>query len=84
MMEKKTKYNFEKSIIRLQEISELLESEDIALEEAINLYEEGVLLSKTCIDELKRAELKISHIKAKAQEISAENEVEEKLNGENL
>jgi exodeoxyribonuclease VII small subunit len=83
-MEKKTKNSFEKNITRLQEISELLESEGIGLEEAIKLYEEGVLLSKSCSEELKQAELKISQIKAKAQEISADNEVEENLNGENF
>jgi exodeoxyribonuclease VII small subunit len=84
MMEKKTKNSFENNVLRLQEISELLEKEGLSLEEAIRLYEEGVLLSKSCIEELKRAELKISQIKAKAREISSENEVEENINGENF
>jgi exodeoxyribonuclease VII small subunit len=81
-MEKKIKNSFEKNISRLQEISELLENENIGLEEAIGLYEEGVLLSKTCIDELKSAELKISQIKAKAQDISTEGSINVNNNGD--
>lgn len=75
-MEKKNKNNFEKNVKRLQEISELLEDENIGLEEAINLYEEGVSLSRLCIDELKKAELKITQIKLKAAEITPDDEDE--------
>lgn len=80
-MEKKNKNNFEKNVKRLQEISELLEDENIGLEEAINLYEEGVALSRLCIDELKKAELKISQIKLKAAEINPDDE-DEFISGE--
>jgi exodeoxyribonuclease VII small subunit len=80
-MEKKQKNSFEKNINRLQEISELLENDNIALEDAIRLYEEGVLLSKSCVDELKTAELKISQIKAKAEDISTNGEDDDN-NGE--
>jgi exodeoxyribonuclease VII small subunit len=73
-MQKNNKNTFEKNIARLQEISELLENENIGLEEAISLYEEGVLLSKTCTEELKRAELKISRIKSKAADIFEDEE----------
>lgn len=73
-MEKKNKKSFEKNISRLQEISELLEDENIGLEEAINLYEEGVTLSRLCIDELKKAELKITQIRAKVENFGIETE----------
>jgi len=63
-MEKKNKNSFEVNIARLQEISELLENENLGIEEAINLYEEGVSLSRVCIDELKKAELRITQIKS--------------------
>jgi exodeoxyribonuclease VII small subunit len=83
-MEKKTKNNFEKNISRLQEISDLLESENIGLEDAIGLYEEGVILSKSCIEELRRAELKITQIKAKALSISSGGDIDENINGDNV
>ena len=46
-MMKKNK-SFEKSIQRLEEIIQLLESDDVPLEEIITYYEEGVEISKYC------------------------------------
>jgi len=57
------KKTFEESLKRLQEISGLLESEDIGLDESIKLYEEGVKLSKYCYKTLSEAELKIKELK---------------------
>ncbi len=51
----KKNINFEKSLERLQEISELLESEDVTLEDSLKLYEEGMKLSKTCYNLLNKA-----------------------------
>lgn len=63
-MKKKTeKISFEKNIERLQEISELLNSESIGLDESIELYEEGISLSKVCMESLKNAKLKITELK---------------------
>ena len=42
------KNTFEDSLLRLKEISELLESESTGLENSIKLYEEGVKLAKKC------------------------------------
>ena len=64
-MTKKKTASFEVSLSRLQEISELLESEDIGLEESISLYEEGIKLSKVCYDQLNKAELKVTELKEK-------------------
>lgn len=69
MSKKNEKSTFEKKLLRLEEISELLESDDIDLDMSINLFEEGINLSKNCIDDLKNAELKITELKKKLKEI---------------
>lgn len=58
------KITFEDSLLRLKEISELLENEDTGLEESIKLYEEGVKLAKKCYSSLSEAELKIEQLKS--------------------
>lgn len=67
-MAKKNK-TFEDNIRRLEEISSLLESEEIGLEEAITLYEEGINLSKGCIETLNSAELKVTELKKKLHNV---------------
>ncbi|MEA3499724.1 MAG: exodeoxyribonuclease VII small subunit [Candidatus Marinimicrobia bacterium] len=47
-MTKKSNKSFEKSIQRLDEIVQLLESDNIPLEEIITYYKEGVEISKYC------------------------------------
>ena len=70
-MGKKTdKNSFESKLNRLEEISSLLEKDDIGLEEAINLYEEGIELSRNCILILNEAELKVTKLKKKLDELS--------------
>ncbi|PID57298.1 MAG: exodeoxyribonuclease VII small subunit [Ignavibacteriae bacterium] len=58
----KKKKNFEESLIRLKEIAELLESDEISLEDSIKIYEEGINLSKQCSKILEKAELKIEEL----------------------
>jgi exodeoxyribonuclease VII small subunit len=53
------KRSFEDSLLRLKEISDLLEDEETGLDESIKLYEEGVKLAKQCYSTLAEAELKI-------------------------
>lgn len=62
-MAKKKEETFEDNLTRLQEISDLLETGDIGLEESIKLYEEGIELSKICYSKLETAELKITELK---------------------
>ena len=50
---------FEQAITRLEEIAELLESEDITLDDSVKLYEEGMKMAKLCSDKLKSARQKI-------------------------
>ncbi len=63
MTKKKSKSSFEQDLSRLEEISRLLEEDNVELEEAISLFEEGVKLSKSCLQTLKKAELKITELK---------------------
>lgn len=58
----KKNIKFEESLNRLQEISELLESDDVTLEDSIKLYEEGMKLSKSCYSLLNKAELKVEEL----------------------
>lgn len=64
-MNKKTPRRFEDNIARLEEISNLLEDEETGLEKAIELFEEGINLSKICLATLKNAELKVTELKKK-------------------
>ncbi|MCB9247322.1 MAG: exodeoxyribonuclease VII small subunit [Ignavibacteriales bacterium] len=59
---RKKEKNFEESLLRLQEISELLESEEVSLEDSIKIYEEGITLSKYCYSILEKAELKVEEL----------------------
>jgi exodeoxyribonuclease VII small subunit len=74
MTKKKTKDNFEENLERLEEISNLLESEEIGLDDSIELFEEGIRLSKACISKLKNAELKITELKGELSEVTADDE----------
>ena len=64
MAKKKSKSNFEQDLMRLEEISRILEEDNVELEESISLFEEGVKLSKSCLKTLKEAELKITELKS--------------------
>jgi exodeoxyribonuclease VII small subunit len=67
MTKKKETESFEKSLHRLEEIAEILENEEIGLDESIQLYEEGIKLSKICYNRLKDAELKITELKSQLE-----------------
>lgn len=53
------KLNFEQTLARLDEIVKILERGDLALEESLRVFEEGVRLSKTCLTMLEAAERKV-------------------------
>jgi exodeoxyribonuclease VII small subunit len=59
---KPPKGSLEGSLKRLEEIVESLEDGKISLDEAVELYEEGILLSKDCAEKLKATELKIKKL----------------------
>jgi exodeoxyribonuclease VII small subunit len=73
-MKKKNINTFETELSRLQEISDLLDNDELELETAMKLYEEGVELSRSCIQTLKEAEVRITEIKKKLDKIKTEDE----------
>jgi len=54
--------HFELTLKRLEQIVEALEQGNVSLDESMKLYEEGVTLSKRCLDELSAAELKLKKL----------------------
>lgn len=51
--------SFEEAYSALEKISEKLSGNDVPLDEAVKLYEEGIRLSKHCADALEKAKQKI-------------------------
>ncbi|HZW39845.1 MAG TPA: exodeoxyribonuclease VII small subunit [Ignavibacteriaceae bacterium] len=79
-MNKKTEdKNFESNLRRLEEITSLLEGNELSLNEALSLYEEGINLSKDCLTQLKNAELKIKELK---QNINVNASSDDENNGD--
>lgn len=72
-MKKTEKKSFRDMMHRLEEITTLLESDKIQLEDSISLYEEGIEISAVCLSSLKDAELKITELKNRLTEISKDN-----------
>ncbi len=62
MAKKQEQQTFEAALARLEEIVAQLEAGDVALEEAMTLYEEGVRLSALCQSKLAAAEKKMDEI----------------------
>lgn len=50
---------FEHSLKRLEEIVETLEQGNIPLDDVMTMYQEGVQLSKQCLDYLRQAEIRL-------------------------
>lgn len=61
-MAEKERLSFEKALSRLETIVEKLDDESLSLEESIELYEEGIVLSKQCTQTLEEAELRIEKV----------------------
>lgn len=62
--------SFKKSMSRLNEIVGALEKNDLELEEAIALFEEGLSLVQTCDGQLKNFENKVATLLESYQEDS--------------
>jgi exodeoxyribonuclease VII small subunit len=56
------KETFEQSLRRLEEIVERLEKGEVSLDDSIKMYEEGVALSKVCMEKLSQAELRLKKL----------------------
>ena len=60
------KKSFEQALKRLEEIVESIEEDDIALDDAVKLYKEGIELSLYCGESLNNAQQKVSELKKSA------------------
>ena len=74
MAKKTNKDTFENKLLRLEEIAQLLEGDEVGLEDAITLYQEGIELSRNCITTLKDAELRITQLKKNLDTLTKEEE----------
>jgi|GEM_PF-438608 len=64
--------NFENNLKRLKEISIKIDSDDLDFSNSIDLFEEGLLLTKKCRKFLNKAELKIEKIILENDEVTLE------------
>ena len=53
------KLTFEQAMDRLEEISQILSSAEVSIDQSIELYAEGTKLIKMCSEKLKTGSLKI-------------------------
>ena len=68
------KPDFERSLARLEEVVRKLESPQLSLDEAMQLFEEGVSLSRECQKQLEEAEGRVEILLKKADgKMVAEN-----------
>lgn len=61
-MKEYEKLSFEEALKKIEQILKQLENKDIDLEEAINLYEEGLRLIHFCEEKLKNARTRVEVI----------------------
>lgn len=73
MAKKKSEESFEDKLARLEQLADLLESEDTGLDESISLFEEGIKLSKECLIALQEADLKIRELKKQISDFKDES-----------
>ena len=57
-----SKQTFEDSLRRLEEIVNKLEQGEVPIEDSLRMYEEGLALSKLCIEKLTQAELRLKKL----------------------
>lgn len=65
--------DFEQSFSQLENLVESLENSDLALEEALKKFEQGIKLTQSCQKALNKAEQKVHVLMKKNNTISLEN-----------
>jgi exodeoxyribonuclease VII small subunit len=65
-LEATKKPDFERSLARLEEVVQRLESPQLSLDDAMQLFEEGVALSRDCQKQLEEAEGRVEILLKKA------------------
>jgi len=73
----KKENNFEELIIKLEEITNKLEKEQLSLDDSVKLFEEGMKISKECNSKLEDAEKRITILINENNEIKEENFIPE-------
>ncbi len=73
--------SYEKAIKRLEEIIHLLENENTSLDQSVELFQEGINLSKLCSDKLASVEDKVAKILVDGH--LEDFNIEEQKNGNN-
>lgn len=73
---------FERAIERLDAIVKRLETQTPSLEEALALYEEGVILTKFCSCKLEEAEKKVAVLTEKNGSLSLQSLAEDNLSSD--
>jgi exodeoxyribonuclease VII small subunit len=86
MAARRTSNEFEKSFQQLEKIVQRLEAEELPLDESLQLFEEGIRLSRFCHQRLEEVEKKIELIlaDAKGQPVSEPFEEEDLLEDEEV
>ena len=56
--------DFEQSLLRLEEITQKLESGELSLDESLKIFEEGIKLSRLCEKKLTDADQKLEILKS--------------------
>lgn len=70
---KKEELSFEELMKRLEEVTNKLEKEELNLDESVELFEEGMNLSKKCNETLENAEKRITILLEKNGKLQEEN-----------
>jgi len=73
-MTDKERLSFEEALKKLEDIVAKLESDEITLDESIQLYEEGIKLSRYCTKRLEEAEQRIEKVNFDQRQSSNNNE----------
>ena len=73
--------DFEKKLTRLEEIVQKMEKGELALDDSLKLFEEGVKLSRDCHNQLTKAEAQVKKLvgfdekgKAITEDLNTEND----------
>lgn len=73
----KKEENFEELIVKLEDITNRLEKEQLPLDESVKLFEEGMETAKACNSKLEEAEKKITMLVNENNELREENFIPE-------
>ena len=76
-MKENKEANFEELMIKLEEITNKLEKETLSLDESVELFEQGMKISKECNSKLEDAEKRITILINQDGETKEENFVPE-------